>query len=128
MKEFCQDDWKPCSKFVEGTNYRVPGLRENKKYLFRVFAESVHGKISEALEIDEAVVARNPFSKMSSIVWFQMYNVTRRLQSCKAKLLALFDIMRNVPNCHSCQNDILQKCLLVTNYFALRCSLNTIIF
>ena len=68
MKELSQGDWKPCSKFVDGTNYRVIGLRENLKYLFRVFAESVHGKVGEALEIDEAVVARHPFSKMSSVV------------------------------------------------------------
>ena len=70
MKELSEDDWKPCSKFVEGTNYRVPCLRENQKYLFRVFAESVRGKVGEALEIVEAVVARNPFSKMSYRVWF----------------------------------------------------------
>ena len=71
MKEPHKDNWDSCSKFVEGTNYRVTGLRENHKYLFRVFAESVHGKVGEALEIDEPVVARNPFSKMSSTVWVQ---------------------------------------------------------
>ena len=94
MKELCQDDWKPCSKFVEDTNYRVPGLRENHKYLFRVFAESVHGKVGEALEIDGAVVARNPFSKMSSTVWFRIYTLYEVYQVCQANVLAQFDITR----------------------------------
>ena len=66
MKDLSEDDWKPCSKFVEGANYRVPGLRENHKYLFRVFAVSVRGEVGEALKIDEAVVACDPFSKLSS--------------------------------------------------------------
>lgn len=55
--------WVACSKYVQDTNYRVIGLEENHRYLFRVFSESEHGILSVALEMDKSVIITIPFGK-----------------------------------------------------------------
>ena len=45
------------------TELKVPKLKEGHDYMFRVKAENIHGQ-SPALVTEEAIKAKNPFSKL----------------------------------------------------------------
>ena len=61
--EKCEDDgtdsWDPIPGVVQGTSHPVRGLKEGKRYRFRVRPENVHG-IGKPL-ISKTIVAKNPF-------------------------------------------------------------------
>ena len=54
--------WEKVSSAVTGTKLAVKNLQEGHEYKFRVKAENVHG-LSEPLETEKSIVAKNPFSK-----------------------------------------------------------------
>lgn len=58
-------EWERVNDSVAGTNCTVPRLQEGHQYKFRVMAENSNG-VSEALEADEPVVAKNPYDPPSS--------------------------------------------------------------
>ena len=54
--------WEKVSSSVTGTKLAVKNLQEGHEYKFRVKAENLHG-LSEPLETEKPIVAKNPFSK-----------------------------------------------------------------
>ncbi|CAE1243307.1 Titin,Twitchin [Acanthosepion pharaonis] len=58
--------WEKVSSSVTGTKLAVKNLQEGHEYKFRVKAENLHG-LSEPLETDKSIVAKNPYSKYQDI-------------------------------------------------------------
>ena len=64
--EKCEDGkdfWEKVPGIVTGTSHPVKGLKEGKKYKFRVKAENRFGA-GEPLETDKPTLAKNPFGKI----------------------------------------------------------------
>jgi hypothetical protein len=65
--EKCEDGkdfWEKVPGVVNGTSHPVKGLKEGKKYKFRVKAENKFGA-GKPLETEKATLAKNPFGKNS---------------------------------------------------------------
>lgn len=59
--------WEKVPGHVSGTAHNVKGLKEGKKYKFRVKAENVYG-VSEPL-VSDLTLAKNPYGKTCTIIW-----------------------------------------------------------
>lgn len=64
VDEGCTDDWLPHLCIIDNCSTVVKGLREGKRYKFRVKAVNVYGN-SEPLEAD-AITAKNPFGELEN--------------------------------------------------------------
>lgn len=65
--EKCEDGkdfWEKVPGLVNGTAHPVKGLKEGKKYKFRVKAENKYGA-GAPLETDKSILAKNPFGKFN---------------------------------------------------------------
>lgn len=55
--------WEKVTGIGSGTTMPVKGLKEGKKYKFRVKAENIYGA-GEPLETSKPTLAKNPFGKI----------------------------------------------------------------
>lgn len=71
--EKCEDGkefWEKVPGIVNGTSHNVKGLKEGKKYKFRVKAENIYGA-GQPLETEKPVLAKNPFGN----VWLYVFYI-----------------------------------------------------
>lgn len=61
-KEEDDDFWTTLPDVVSNTSHTVKGLKNGKKYKFRVRAENIYG-VSDPAETDKAVLAKNPYGR-----------------------------------------------------------------
>jgi hypothetical protein len=61
-KEADDDFWQTLPDVVSGTSHVVKGLKNGKKYVFRVRAENIYG-VSDPVETDKAILAKNPYGE-----------------------------------------------------------------
>ena len=61
-KEEDDDHWQTLPDVVTGLSHTVKGLKNGKKYKFRVRAENVYG-VSDPVETDKAILAKNPYGE-----------------------------------------------------------------
>lgn len=61
-----QGIWEKVPGIVHGTSHPIKGLKNGKKYKFRVKAENIYG-VGPPLETDKSTVAKNPFGKYCNI-------------------------------------------------------------
>jgi len=59
-----EDDgfWQTLPDVVTELSHVVKGLKNGRKYVFRVRAENVYG-VSDPVETDKAILAKNPYGK-----------------------------------------------------------------
>lgn len=72
--------WQTVDTTIKDLKYTVSPLNEGSLYVFRVAAENTVG-MGEFCELEDAVLAKDTFSKLSTVIRIVGYNLSNQVQN-----------------------------------------------